>query len=1186
MLSKYKKANRYLGVRGELTLPNVCIITGEPVDGASIQTTIVQRFFSPLQVILLSISTISLFLINYALIFYASLYVFYRFCIRYRLPVDVEFYISQRAIRNSMFWNFCAAIVFGVLVAYYERLFPGLLGAWLIHYCLGRTELFIVKGKHDYVLLQGLSLKAIDNIVGLDIEFIRPDQKKKNGILKNSIEAIPSSLSVAAQTPSAFLTNSTPEKQKLIDISNRNLSSIPQEVFHNTELNSVRKLLAANNSFGQIPESLLLLENLNSLDLSNTRLKTIFSIGELENLSELYINSNRLKEIPKDIRKLHLLTMLDVSSNRIESIPAEITFTSLSRLKLHNNFISNIPEELVHLRNLTHLDLSHNKISSLPENIGALKNLEQLYLHNNNITSLPTSIARLRKLKKLNLGNNKLTKIPEEITELVELQVLNLASNEICEIPEQSIQQLHRLDLANNKLTQITIDFPHMTSLNIANNNIENISQEILCSKMQKLNLSDNKLATLPKRIFENGSLKELLVNNNQLSEIPCTKKLWQLNRLELRNNLLQKLPPSLVELNMCEVDVRGNLILDIPLQLLDKVKYDKLKWNTFDKPLPKNPFVLQTSTHVFQLAIEECVSYAHVEKYEEKAYVWHDNELQEMPDSFDHLPKDTVVVKNGKLHFVKEKRRFEIKKNFSHYALLLPYPEESSLSKSFVAYDGYDFCHLEIFNASLSFDEKFISMLKRDVKRICDTKGSSSAKIYAFDKFQEQVYFKTIFLKGISLKSHSNSYEFSLEESIYWIVQLLTQLSKLSVRVELITLNNIYLYHHFIHLVGMTTIKSKYPVQRDLEQVGDIKDDKYYFFSPEIYSSGDVNQQSSIYSLGIVFYFFLTGKYPFKEERLFQLILEIMSEKYVNVVTDNPSLDSHPVCDVVHKMLARKPEDRYANEKEVIDDIKAKYPQNFLQNFCLLKVDAISSGYELYVAVDSESGQLCQIAFFENELDLPANDLAQFDLQIQHLSTQKGSYVVFPYIYYDTLEECEKKSQLSPCKIIYFALEIIEFLEKLARSKLMPLLNEKMIIVDHKGRILLHLPTIFEQIGNKNQETSSLLSLEKACNLNTENEIYYRLPQEIITPEYSIAAQIYSLGVAMYHMVSKEYPYDKEELLQMKSLYHKKKLLSDESIPCSLQAIINKMISYLGSTYSNWDELKKDLELSYYELK
>ena len=93
------------------------------------------------------------------------------------------------------------------------------------------------------------------------------------------------------------------------------------------------------------------------------------------------------------------------------------------------------------------------------------------------------------------------------------------------------------------------------------------------------------------------------------------------------------------------------------------------------------------------------------------------------------------------------------------------------------------------------------------------------------------------------------------------------------------------------------------------------------YYASPEqIVDASTVDSRSDIYSLGVTFYYLVCGKVPYTGTAF-----EVMA-KHVQAPLPSPKeheLDlPDAVCDVIKKMVAKKPEGRYQSYEELCQDL------------------------------------------------------------------------------------------------------------------------------------------------------------------------------------------------------------------------------------------------------------------------
>ncbi|MDD2414939.1 MAG: Stk1 family PASTA domain-containing Ser/Thr kinase [Eubacteriaceae bacterium] len=93
------------------------------------------------------------------------------------------------------------------------------------------------------------------------------------------------------------------------------------------------------------------------------------------------------------------------------------------------------------------------------------------------------------------------------------------------------------------------------------------------------------------------------------------------------------------------------------------------------------------------------------------------------------------------------------------------------------------------------------------------------------------------------------------------------------------------------------------------------------HYISPEQARGGFVDERSDLYSLGIMYYELLTGQLPFDEESTVTIAIKHIQEDITPPMEINPDIPQS-VNDVVVKLCEKKPEDRYQNTDELIDDL------------------------------------------------------------------------------------------------------------------------------------------------------------------------------------------------------------------------------------------------------------------------
>lgn len=95
------------------------------------------------------------------------------------------------------------------------------------------------------------------------------------------------------------------------------------------------------------------------------------------------------------------------------------------------------------------------------------------------------------------------------------------------------------------------------------------------------------------------------------------------------------------------------------------------------------------------------------------------------------------------------------------------------------------------------------------------------------------------------------------------------------------------------------------------------------HYLPPEQPLGKPVDGRSDIYSLGVMFYEMLAGRPPFHDENSVTLIFKHINEPPPPLKDLVPDL-APELCEVVHKMLEKLPENRYQSADEVVDALDA----------------------------------------------------------------------------------------------------------------------------------------------------------------------------------------------------------------------------------------------------------------------
>jgi eukaryotic-like serine/threonine-protein kinase len=93
-------------------------------------------------------------------------------------------------------------------------------------------------------------------------------------------------------------------------------------------------------------------------------------------------------------------------------------------------------------------------------------------------------------------------------------------------------------------------------------------------------------------------------------------------------------------------------------------------------------------------------------------------------------------------------------------------------------------------------------------------------------------------------------------------------------------------------------------------------------YMSPEQVEGRPLDPRSDIYSLGVTCYHMLTGEPPFRGETALSVAVQHVRSQPDRLENRRPDLPTG-LCRIVHKMLAKKPSDRYSDARDLLRDLR-----------------------------------------------------------------------------------------------------------------------------------------------------------------------------------------------------------------------------------------------------------------------
>lgn len=183
---------------------------------------------------------------------------------------------------------------------------------------------------------------------------------------------------------------------------------------------------------------------------------------------------------------------------------------------------------------------SKDKMDRVPDAIYLMKNLEELYLNSCGLVEAP-DVSKFPNLKYLRLGINDLTK-PPDVTKNIKLVELSLHTNHITSPP----------DVSQNSSLEI---------LQLSNNLLKNAPNVINNPWLVVLDLSHNPLKSSLPDLRNNGRLRELNLEETEITKCPDLSNNLALEKVNLRDNRISYMAPPEDLLNLVEFDISQNII-------------------------------------------------------------------------------------------------------------------------------------------------------------------------------------------------------------------------------------------------------------------------------------------------------------------------------------------------------------------------------------------------------------------------------------------------------------------------------------------------------------------------------------------------------------------------------------------------------------------------------------------------
>ncbi|CAL8244874.1 unnamed protein product [Lota lota] len=317
-------------------------------------------------------------------------------------------------------------------------------------------------------------------------------------------------------------------------------------------------------------ESLEAISHVTHLDLRDNCLASL-DLSSLCNLETLHCQRNYLATLTLSG---FTLRMLHAANNRLNMVNIYPVPNQLTNMDLSRNLLEYLPDWVCDSRKLEVLDIAHNTLTELPSRLLNSMSLRKLLAGNNHLQRVPDLLDHIP-LEALDLQHNRLSKLPDSLFyKALNLKYLNVSANTLETIPpssqsEESLSTLQELYLTENSLNEncgsLLVGHQRLRVLHIAYNQLVSFPASKLgkLELLEELNLSGNRLRSIPSTVSRCRRLHTLIAHSNHISVFPEILHLPEIKYVDLSGNELSEIVLSdSLPATLQELDLTGNSTL------------------------------------------------------------------------------------------------------------------------------------------------------------------------------------------------------------------------------------------------------------------------------------------------------------------------------------------------------------------------------------------------------------------------------------------------------------------------------------------------------------------------------------------------------------------------------------------------------------------------------------------------
>jgi serine/threonine-protein kinase len=230
----------------------------------------------------------------------------------------------------------------------------------------------------------------------------------------------------------------------------------------------------------------------------------------------------------------------------------------------------------------------------------------------------------------------------------------------------------------------------------------------------------------------------------------------------------------------------------------------------------------------------------------------------------------------------------------------------------------------LKMLSAEVGAEEELHQRFQREAEAVGRLSHASIVTVYDLGEAEGQLYMAMELLDGDDLR---NMIEKQAEVPLADRVRILSEIceglgyahSREVIHRDIKPANIVVTSSGKVKLLdfGLARVKSRATITKRGVILGTPD-----YMSPEQAMGKAIDHRSDIFSAGSVFYEFVTYQKPFKGKTLHAVLYQIISEDPEPVLTACPDVPAR-LAAIIHRMLAKEPEDRYPSMEEVGRDVR-----------------------------------------------------------------------------------------------------------------------------------------------------------------------------------------------------------------------------------------------------------------------